>query len=461
MTSSSVTAQRGFVVWFRDLRQWSVGSFVQTDWRWPSEVIKPLSTVLTRKVIDVKRDSRQIGQLRLVTLHFDGEMEQRDTGAGDSFKGRLFQADPGDVIYSKIDVRNGAIGIIPSGLGRVCVSSEYPVYTVNQNLAEARFIQLLFRTTAFRRKINSMISGASGRKRVQPDDLEMVEVPLPSLAIQRKIVAAWEASRLAAAVTAAKIKQFERDIEARFLVDLGLKVPAEATLPKAFAVQWRDFLRWGVSYSQLVKMGIDLSHSKYPLGTIGSIAAMIQYGTSEKANTANDGTPVIRMNNIVDGELDLWNLKHLRLSDTESSRLMLVDGDILFNRTNSKELVGKCAVFHADGQYVFASYLIRVRVDTTLADPDFTAFALNSPIGRQQIDAMSRQIIGQANVNSEELRSLQVPLPLLNLQRRIAKRLAKRREQIAELKAEARSQIEKSKSDIEAMILGTKSVNAA
>jgi type I restriction enzyme S subunit len=190
---------RAIVVRFRDLHRWSVGAFVQTDWRWPADTIKPFSSVLSRKTVDVGRASVNSAGLRLVTLHFDGEMELRDTSAGDRFKGRLFHADPGDVIYSKIDVRNGAIGIIPDDLGRVCVSSEYPVYTVDAKLAEARYVKLLFRTAAFRRKINSMISGASGRKRVQPSDLVEVQVPIPSLSVQRRIVAAWEAARKSAA----------------------------------------------------------------------------------------------------------------------------------------------------------------------------------------------------------------------------------------------------------------------
>ena len=114
------------------------------------------------------------GAIPLVTLRFNGEMVPRPRNAGASFKGRLFHADPGDVVYSKIDVRNGAIGIVPDELGRVCVSSEYPVYAVDPAVAEAHYVKLLFRTDAFRRKINSMISGASGRKRVQPSDLELL-----------------------------------------------------------------------------------------------------------------------------------------------------------------------------------------------------------------------------------------------------------------------------------------------
>ncbi|MGA8495087.1 MAG: restriction endonuclease subunit S, partial [Xanthobacteraceae bacterium] len=123
---------------------------------------------------------------------------------------------------------------------------------------------------------------------------------------------------------------------------------------------------------------------------------------------------------------------HIALREKEIDRLTLRDGDILFNRTNSAELVGKCAVFHGDKLFVFASYLIRVRLDFSKADPEFVAFALNSQIGRQQIDALSRPIIGQANINTDELRSLEVPLPSLSVQKEIVKRLSKSRANIAE-----------------------------
>ena len=104
------------------------------------------------------RSKTPADSLRLVTLQFDGEMELRNANGEGSFKGRLFHADPGDVIYSKIDVRNGAIGIVPDELGRVCVSAEYPVYGVDPKVADARYIQLAFRSDVFRRKINSMIT---------------------------------------------------------------------------------------------------------------------------------------------------------------------------------------------------------------------------------------------------------------------------------------------------------------
>jgi type I restriction enzyme S subunit len=256
-----------------------------------------------------------------------------------------------------------------------------------------------------------------------------------------------------------RVEKRKAAIDARFFADLGLKSPDAVSMRKAFAVLWEDLLRWGVGFNFLNQSGADLSRGKYPVVDLGSLLEMVQYGSSEKANIAGEGIAVIRMNNIVDGQLNLTNLKHLQLPERETERLTLRDGDILFNRTNSKELVGKCAVFHATGEYVFASYLIRVRADAAKADADFLAFVINSPIGRQQIDALSRQIIGQANVNTEELRGLQIPVPPLAVQRQIMERVAVGRAEIARERDEVERVATGVTVDVESLILGTKPLN--
>jgi type I restriction enzyme S subunit len=115
---------KAFAVSFGSFHRWSVNSFFRIHWNWPPSTIKPLSRALERKIINVDcKDSRS----GLVSLHFDGEMEARDADAT-AFKGKLFLAEAGDVLYSKIDVRNGAIGVVPPSMPRIAVSSEYPVY---------------------------------------------------------------------------------------------------------------------------------------------------------------------------------------------------------------------------------------------------------------------------------------------------------------------------------------------
>jgi type I restriction enzyme S subunit len=158
---------------------------------------------------------------------------------------------------------------------------------------------------------------------------------------------------------------------------------------------------------------------RYPMVPLGTLATFIQYGISERANTAGLGVPMIRMSNLQANGWDLSDLKHIELDDADLDRYRLLKGDLLFNRTNSKELVGKCEAFGEDGDWVFASYLIRVRLDTQRAVPGFVSAFLNSPAGRIQIDQVSRQVAGMSNVNAEELRDLLIPLPDIAVQKRL------------------------------------------
>src|SRR4029077_5164488 len=185
--------------------------------------------------------------------------------------------------------------------------------------------------------INGMISGASGRKRVQPGELENIEIPLPTIAIQKSIVDRW--SKVQDEVKTANNRIAERTaaVGRQFSTDLGLRLPEQLSRSKVFAVQWKAFTRWGVGFNTFQKEA-DLTHGKYPVAELGDLLTLVQYGTSEKASRDSRGVAVIRMNNIVNGSLQLANIKYIDLKEPEKDRLLLRDGDILFNRTNSKEL---------------------------------------------------------------------------------------------------------------------------
>ena len=148
-----------------------------------------------------------------------------------------------------------------------------------------------------------------------------------------------------------------------------------------------------------------------PLGwcwaSLDELSHTVQYGTSEKSH--NTGTlPVLRMGNIVDGQLCWDKLKYFHKEEVPAD-LLLNSGDILFNRTNSIELVGKSAVFRGDLQATFASYLIRVV--TILVIPELIANFINSSFGRSWVLSVANQQVGQANVNGTKLKSLAVPIP--------------------------------------------------
>lgn len=150
---------------------------------------------------------------------------------------------------------------------------------------------------------------------------------------------------------------------------------------------------------------------KFGLVPLGSLTTLVQYGTSERSISEPVGVPVLRIPNLQAEGWDLSDLKYLQLPPDELATYRLEKGDILFNRTNgSRELVGKCEVFNFDGDWAFASYLIRLRLDREQAIPEFVTAFLNTYWGRRQVEHVSRQIL-MSNINTEEIRALRVPLP--------------------------------------------------
>jgi type I restriction enzyme S subunit len=143
--------------------------------------------------------------------------------------------------------------------------------------------------------------------------------------------------------------------------------------------------------------------------SIDQISYLIQYGTSAKATEDVQGVAVLRMGNIQDGKLDLSSLKYLPKDHDEFPGLLLEKGDVLFNRTNSAELVGKSAVYLDEPKKAsLASYLIRIRCSGLL--PELLSGYINSSYGREWVASVVSQQVGQANVNGTKLRQLAIPV---------------------------------------------------
>lgn len=451
-------ARRVFTVNYRQLDRWNVAYFRSVNWQWPKGLIRPIGVALRR--IQKIATTDLIATPIIEKISFAGELAILDEEKRSGYKGRLFKAEPGQLIYSKIRVKQGSVCIVPPSIDWVAVSSEYPVYEINSEVADPKYLELVLRSGVFKHYLDGLSHGGSTKTRIHPNQFEELAIPIPPLPIQQKIVAHWEAAQTSVTTAKERAAQIKKEIQARFLADLGLPKPKRTTPPKCFSANWESFERWSVSYNQSAMSMIDLTRGKYPVVELGSILEMVQYGTSEKANTSEKGTPVLRMNNIKEGYLDYSNLKHVVLPKRTRESLMLVDGDILFNRTNSKQLVGKCAVFHGSDEYIFASYLIRVRPEPNTAISDFVAYCINSVIGRQQIDALSRQIIGQANINSQELRSLRLPLPPLDVQKDIMAHIEAGRNEIVQQGATVNRLHSQTQTKIEKMILGARPVEA-
>jgi type I restriction enzyme S subunit len=354
----------------------------------------------------------------------------------------------GDVIMAKITpcMENGKTTVVPELPGSVCFgSTEFHVMRP-ENGVEARWIANFLLQHEVRRAAQRAMGGGVGQMRVPSSFLETAEIPLPPTAEQQRIAEVLDEllSDLDAGVAGiervlAKLGQYraavlKAAVEGALTADWRKKQrkvePASVLLTRILAERRRrweaDQLRkfkeagkepaknWKSKYQEPVPpdtTDLPMLPEGWCWATVEQSSDLIQYGTSAKTNAESNGVPVLRMGNIrTDGTLDLTDLKYLPASHDEFPALLLESGDLLFNRTNSAELVGKTGHYRGiPTPCSFASYLIRVRM-LEGASPSVVSFALNGGGGRRWIKTVVTQMVGQANVNGSKLATFAFPL---------------------------------------------------
>jgi len=173
----------------------------------------------------------------------------------------------------------------------------------------------------------------------------------------------------------------------------------------------------------------------WKLVPVGAVLTGAEYGLNEPSGSSGN-TPIVGMRDLVNGSVNLRDLATVDDGGSDWSAMRLKRGDILLNRTNSPDLVGKAAIVREDSEAVFASYLVRLHVDQTKADPDYLNFWLNSSIAQRALKRLSTRGVSQANINPTEFRK-HCPLPLAPLpeQRKIVEILRTWEEAIQKLQA--------------------------
>lgn len=159
---------------------------------------------------------------------------------------------------------------------------------------------------------------------------------------------------------------------------------------------------------------VDDKFGKVPIGwevkKVKELSDSVQYGLNQ-ASSENGEIPMLRMNNILKGKMTDFPLVYVDLNDSLLNQYKLAKGDILFNRTNSMDLVGKVGIFELEGDFVFASYLIRVKV-SPVNNSLYVNYALNSYPIQCSLRSKATPAVSQANINSNSLRNTSILIPI-------------------------------------------------
>lgn len=173
---------------------------------------------------------------------------------------------------------------------------------------------------------------------------------------------------------------------------------------------------------------------KWLTTSVEKLAIDVKYGTSKPSHT-NGEYVYLRMNNISnDGHLVLKDLKYISLSEKELEKCIVHKGDILFNRTNSYEHVGKTCVFNNDTPMVIAGYIIRVRLNDKIL-PEFFSYFMNSACTKQVLRSLSVGAVHQSNISAKSLKKVNVSFPeSIAEQKRIVEDIQQKERKIQALK---------------------------
>jgi restriction endonuclease S subunit len=193
----------------------------------------------------------------------------------------------------------------------------------------------------------------------------------------------------------------------------GLEV-SEVLLSKA--IQNKDYRMDSDFWIKEPKKNPKLNYKK-----IGDVLVSSQYGISVAMNEENKGYPIYRMNEIHNMLCDLSVDKCADISLSEFQKFELKNRDVLFNRTNSFEWVGRTGIYYQndDIKKTFASYLVRFNPDENIILPEYLATFLNTKQGVWDVKRRARQSINQTNVNPEEVKEIEIPLLPMDFQKKI------------------------------------------
>lgn len=163
---------------------------------------------------------------------------------------------------------------------------------------------------------------------------------------------------------------------------------------------------------------------------------------------------MLRIPNVIGGEIDTSDLKFLDVGEADRSRYLLSDGDILFVRTNGNpNYVGRCAVFYSPDpsrSWLYASYLIRARTEVRHADSAYLQTYLSFGVGRAALRERARTAAGQYNINTDGLRSVPVLLPPIERQRKFAEK----HKGVARLESQLRTATKLAETSFQSLLAG-------
>ena len=296
----------------------------------------------------------------------------------------------GDLLMCKDGALTGKVALVRKELeGMHCMVNEHVFIIRSTSMLVQKYLFYYFAGELGRALINSVVKGAA-QGGLNRDALLNIKIPAAPEPIMKKVVVECE------------------DVDAGY----------EAAL-MTIHIRRNDI-------ATAITKVFDHGYSKE---SVGDLSLELQYGTAEKS-LANGKVPVLRMGNIQNGIID-WNDLVYSNNEDDIAKYALKKNDVLFNRTNSPEHVGKVGLYRGERPAIFAGYLIRIKYKPELINPVYLAYILNSREMREYGFSVMSKSINQANIGGGTLAKYKIPVPPMSVQNKLAEKLEKLEAEIA------------------------------
>lgn len=457
--AAAVTDPRAFAVWWKDLERWVIPTSLFLHQTLPAGWTSVRIGTLVRQVTTrVKADPETEYKMAGVRWYGEGVFH-RETVRGDGMSAsQVTPLVPGALIYNRLFAWKVSFAVVPPELADCYVSNEFPQFIPDTSRILPEYLYLFCTREATIRAVNAASTGSAAvsRNRFKEEYFLDFEIPLPPLAEQKVIVARWRKAQDEIVFARNRIERAKLSIEAQFLVDVGLRSFRQMSTRKAFAVWWKDVERWGV---QMIGMNA-LGRTKSPFP---------EFSLFDLCSIGSGGTPSRHRKDYFGGSIP-WiktaEVKHEIIATTEetltdaglknSSAKIYPKGSLIvamYGQGATRGRTAKLGIDAATNQACAVLFNFDPRIET-----DFLWYFLMS-----QYDNMRALASGnnQPNLNADMVSNLRIPLPSLPVQRQIIQRVAAGRAEISRERETTEILVKSIHADIEALILGVKSIKDA
>ncbi len=451
---------KAFGVYFDNIARWDPSSFHGIIWHWPKTHMFPIGTVINQRKEKVDRSKFNFTELQPVTIHFDGSIARRNVDSSREYTMDLYFARPGDIVVAKIDLKNGAVAIVPDQWRNVVVTGHFAVYEPECSRILPEFFHRIIQASFFKDHLWRNKVGAEGRKEVKLDYFESLEIPIPPLPIQQKIIKKWRTAQNEIKEATERVNSLGKKLAESALIDAGIELLPLKQRSKSFGIYSDEIERWGVEFNRWIwKLSELLFSHKYPMVVLSDEALI---NPSDNVLSSDDKlVSFVPMEAVSDktGEISAPQIRKCR--EVKNGYTRFSNEDVIWAKITPCMQNGKCAVArNLENGIGFGStefHVVRTKNKYRLV-PDYIWTLLRLDHLRHAAQRYFIGSAGQQRVPADFLANLQIPFPPVEIQKTIVNSVKKAFSEIAREREAAERKSWEIKTEIEAMILGTRKI---